>query len=112
VKPLTAMELFVVQRMALGDSCQQVGHKLGVPGTPEQQRSRAKEACARVNHKLGARNITHAAVIALDAGLIHPEECGTERTYRWHLRHGQVPDTLCRGALAAVRREQRQGATA
>jgi DNA-binding CsgD family transcriptional regulator len=102
VKPLTAMELFVVQCMALGDTYVQAGLKFGV------HKDAAEDAGRRAIHKLGARNITHAAVIALDAGLIHPEECGTERTYRWHLRHGQVPDTLCRGALAAVRREQRK----
>lgn len=107
--PLSAMELFILQRMALGDTYTESGRRWGTTGRS------AGFAGYRAIHKLGARNIVHAAVIALTTGLIHPEECGTVRTYYWHKAHGEKPCTACKAArgdhdrpLAYYRRKDQQ----
>jgi DNA-binding CsgD family transcriptional regulator len=102
VVKLTAMELSVLQCMALGDTYQQAGHVLGI------SRDSAKFAGERAQHKLGARNVTHAAVLALDAGLVHPYGCGDTRTYWWHYRRGEPIDLRCLEARAAYQRGLRR----
>lgn len=86
------MERFIVQRMALGDTYQQAGRQWGTTGKS------AGFAGYRAMRKLGAKSIAHAVAIALDTELIHPEDCGTVRTYYWHKSHGEEPCTACRAA--------------
>lgn len=99
--PLTAMEHAVLQRVALGDTYQQAGRRLCLT------ESAARNAGWRAVHRLEARNITHAAVLALTAGLVHPYPCGDVRTYRWHLRRGERPDPACLRAEADYQRDWR-----
>jgi DNA-binding CsgD family transcriptional regulator len=90
--PLSDRELYVLQRAALGDTYLRTARLLYL--SPSQVQHAARRAIT----KIGARSLTHAVVVAIDCGLIHPGDCGTVRTYYWHLRHSQVPDTGCTAA--------------
>ena len=100
---LTESELAVLQRAAQGDTYALIARDLGYV-----EKSVSKMAL-RLNRKLGARNITHAVLLACQAGLLdgRPRRHGDHAGFAAHVRRGEEPCDACWDGERVYRQEKK-----
>jgi len=100
---LTDNELTVLHRAAQGETYAAIAQALGYA-----EKSVNKMAL-RLNRKLGARNITHAVLLACQAGLLdgRPRRHGDHAGFTAHLRRGEEPCEPCWDGEREYRRGQK-----
>ena len=100
---LTDSELAVLQRAAHGDTYALIARDLGYV-----EKSVSKMAL-RLNRKLGARNITHAVLLACQAGLLdgRPRRHGDHAGFAAHRTPGEEPCEACWAGERAYQRDRK-----
>lgn len=100
---LTENELTVLQRAAQGETYAAIAQALGYA-----EKSINKMAL-RLNRKLGAANITHAVLLACQAGLLDgkPRRHGDHAGFAAHQYRGEEPCEACWEGERAYRRDRK-----
>ncbi|MGW1468485.1 helix-turn-helix domain-containing protein [Streptomyces sp. NPDC002308] len=101
---LTANERIVLERAAHGETYPAIAQELGY-----SEKSVSKMAL-RMNRKLGARNITHAVLLACQAGLLDgkPRRHGDHAGFAAHRYRGEEPCEACWAGERAYRAARRK----